>query len=34
MQRRGLREALMLTAQKLSSVMLLECLGEGTQELD
>jgi hypothetical protein len=34
MRRRGLRDALMLAAQKLSGVMPLERLGEGMQELE
>jgi hypothetical protein len=34
MRRRGLREALMLTAQKFSGVVPLECVGEGMQELE
>ena len=34
MRRRGLREALMLTAQKFSGVMSLEAFGEGVQEVD
>jgi hypothetical protein len=34
MRRRGLREALMLAAQKFSGVVLLEAFDEGAQEVD